>query len=374
MITVKEVKSKAELRKFVDFPNKLYKDVEQFIPAMYGDDLSDWDKNENPAFEYCEGKCYLAYRGKKIVGRIGAILSHKANETWKTNRMRFSQVDFIDDEEVSNALFKAVEDFAHEKGCNEVHGPLGFCDLDREGMLVEGFERKGMFITYYNHPYYNTHLERLGYSKDVDWVEYLISADLPEDKAKRLDAVAMRVLTHNKLTIATLNRRKDYGPYIKQVFELLNEAYAKLYSVVALNDRQIERYCKKFIPLVDPDYTCFVMDENNKLAGFGVSAPSLAAAMKRSNGKLFPFGAFRVLHALKHNDTLDLFLIAVRPDLQGQGVNAILLNHIMKNSLRNGIRFAETGPQLEYNEKVQSQWKNFQKEQHKRRRCYIKQI
>jgi GNAT superfamily N-acetyltransferase len=205
-------------------------------------------------------------------------------------------------------------------------------------------------------------------------VEYLISADLAEDKAKRLDAVAVRVLAHNKLTIATLKNRKDYSPYIKQVFELLNEAYSKLYSVVALNDRQIERYCKKFVPLVDPDYTCFVMDENNKLAAFGVAAPSLANAMKKSNGRLFPLGAFRVLHALKHNDTLDLFLIAVRPDLQGQGVNAILLDHIMKNSLRNGIRFAETGPQLEYNEKVQAQWKNFKKEQHKRRRCYIKQI
>ncbi|HWR19717.1 MAG TPA: GNAT family N-acetyltransferase [Clostridia bacterium] len=374
MVNVKEVRSKAELRRFVNFPNKLYKHVEQFIPAMYGDDLSDWDKNKNPAFEYCEGKCFLAYRKRKIVGRIGAILSHKANETWHTNRMRFSQVDFIDDEEVVNALFKAVEDYAHEKGCNEVHGPLGFCDLDREGMLVEGFDRKGMFITYYNHPYYNTHLERLGYHKDVDWVEYLISADLPEDKAKRLDAVAMRVLTHNKLTIATLKKRKDYAPYIKQVFELLNVAYSRLYSVVPLNERQIERYCKKFIPLIDPDYTCFVMDENNKLAAFGVAAPSLAKAMKKSNGRLFPFGAFRVLYALKHNDTLDLFLIAVRPDLQGQGVNAILLDHIMKNSLRNGIRFAETGPQLEYNEKVQAQWKNFKKEQHKRRRCYVKQI
>ncbi|MCE5236774.1 MAG: GNAT family N-acetyltransferase [Clostridiaceae bacterium] len=374
MVTVKEVKTKAELRKFVDFPNKFYKDVPQFIPAMYGDDLSDWDPKQNPAFEYCEGKCFLAYRDGKLVGRIGAILSHKANATWNTKRMRFSQVDFIDDAEVVDALFKAVEDFAREKGCNEVHGPLGFCDLDREGMLVEGFDRKGMFITYYNHPYYNTHMERMGYHKDVDWVEFLISAELPEERVERFDAIALRVLTHNKLSIAPLRNRSDYGPYIKQVFELLNVAYAKLYGVVALTEKQIARYCKKFIPLVDPDYVCFVMDENNKLAAFGVSAPSLANAMKKSRGRLFPFGAFRVLRALKHNDTLDLFLIAVRPDLQGQGVNAILLNHIMKNSFKNGIRFAETGPQLEHNEKVQAQWKTFNKEQHKRRRCYIKQI
>lgn len=374
MVTVKEVKTKAELRKFVDFPNKLYQDVPQFIPAMYGDDLSDWDPKQNPAFEYCEGKCFLAYRDGKLVGRIGAILSHKANATWNTKRMRFSQVDFTDDAEVVDALFRAVEDFAREKGCNEVHGPLGFCDLDREGMLVEGFDRKGMFITYYNHPYYNTHMERLGYHKDVDWVEYLISADLPEERINRFDAIALRVLAHNKLTIAPLKSRSDYGPYIKQVFELLNVAYAELYGVVALTEKQIARYCKKFIPLVDPDYVCFVMDEDNKLAAFGVSAPSLANAMKKSHGRLFPFGAFRVLRALKHNDTIDLFLIAVRPDLQGQGVNAIPLNHIMKNSFRNGIRFAETGPQLEHNEKVQAQWKTFNKEQHKRRRCYVKQI
>lgn len=374
MVTVKEVQSKAELRKFVDYPNKLYKDVPQFIPAMYGDDLSDWDKTQNPAFEYCEGKCFLAYRDGKIVGRIGAILSHKANEIWNTKRMRFSQVDFIDDAEVVDALFKTVEDFAREKGCNEVHGPLGFCDLDREGMLVEGFDRKSMFITYYNHPYYNAHLERLGYLKDVDWMEYLISAELGEEIMKRFDTIALRALTHNKLSIAPLKKRSDYGPYIRQVFELLNVAYSKLYGVVPLTEKQIKRYCGKFVPLVDPDYACFVMDENNKLAAFGVAAPSLADAMKKSNGRLFPFGAFRVLHALKHNDTLDLFLIAVRPDLQGLGVNAILLNHIMKNSIRNGIRFAETGPQLEYNEKVQAQWKTFNKEQHKRRRCYIKQI
>ncbi len=374
MVTVKEVQSKAELRKFVDFPNKLYKDVPQFIPAMYGDDLADWDPKQNPAFEYCEGKCFLAYRNGKIVGRIGAILSRKANEKWNTKRMRFSQVDFIDDEEVSAALFQAVENFAREKGCNEVHGPLGFCDLDREGMLVEGFDRKGMFITYYNHPYYNTHLARLGYQKDVDWVEFLISADIPEEQLKRFDAIATRVLTHNRLSIAQVKNRKDYGPYIEQVFELVNIAYAKLYGVVELSEKQIKRYAEKFIPLVDPDYTCFVLDENKKLVAFGVAAPSLANAMKKSSGKLFPFGAFRVLRALKHNDTLDLFLIAVRPEYQGMGVNGILLNHIMKNSIRNGIRFAETGPQLEYNEKVQSQWKTFHKEQHKRRRCYIKQI
>ena len=190
MVEIREVRTKGERRRFVNYVNILYKDVPQFIPALYGDDLTDWDPKQNPAFAYCEAKCFLAYKDGKIVGRIGAILSRLANEKWGLNRMRFTQVDFIDDYEVSAALFKAVEDFAREKGCDEVHGPLGFTDLDREGMLIEGFDRKSMFITYYNHPYYREHLERLGYDKDVDWVEYLIDIPYDERTVTRLDKLA----------------------------------------------------------------------------------------------------------------------------------------------------------------------------------------
>ena len=173
-ILIKEVVTKAERRIFVDYPNRLYHDVENFVPAFFGDDMADWDKSKNPAFEYCEARAFLAYRDGEVVGRIGAILSHKANETWGTKRMRFSQVDFIDDREVSAALFETVENWAREKGMTEVHGPLGFCDLDREGMLVEGFDKRSMFVTYYNHPYYIDHLTALGYVKDTDWIEHLI--------------------------------------------------------------------------------------------------------------------------------------------------------------------------------------------------------
>ena len=374
MVIVKEVTNKRDLRKFVDYPNKLYKDVEQFIPAMYGDDLADWDKKKNPAFEYCEAKCFLAYRDGEIVGRIGAILSHRANETWNTKRMRFSQVDFIDDDEVSRALFKAVEDYAREKGCNEVHGPLGFTDLDREGMLVEGFDRKSMFITYYNHPYYNDHLARLGYGKDVDWVEYLMK--VPEDVriAEKLEKISNRVLAEYGLHMADLKRHSDYKPYVRKIFELINVAYAELYGVVRFTELQIKKYADKFIPLISPDFACFVMDKDENMVAFGVSTPSLASALKKSNGRLFPFGAFRVLRALKVNDTLDLFLVAVHPDHQGMGINAIMMNHVLKSCLKMGIKQAETGPQLETNEKVQAQWKLFEKEQHKRRRCYVKQL
>ena len=374
MVEIREVTTRAELRKFVDYPNVLYRDVPQYIPAMLGDDLSDWDPRKNPAFAYCEAKCWLAWRDGKVVGRIGAILSRRANDKWGLNRMRFTQVDFIDDFEVSSALFEAVEGYAREKGCDEVHGPLGFTDLDREGMLVEGFDRKGMFITYYNHPYYIDHMTRLGYVKDVDWVEMLIDIPYDDHTVTRLNKLAERVMRYSNLHIAQVTSRREYKPLVERVFRLLNEAYADLYGTVPLDERQIKRYAAKFIPLINPELACFVLDENDELVAFGVSAPSMADAMKKSRGRLFPLGFIRVLRSLKVNDTLDLFLIAVAPQYQDKAVNAIILNHVLKGCLHMGIRKAETGPQLETNHKIQSQWNFFKTEQHKRRRCFVKAL
>lgn len=374
-VQIVEVNNKKQLRKFVTLPNKMYKDVPQFVPAFYGDDMSDWDKKKNPAFQYCEARAFLAYRDGKIVGRIAGILNHQANEKWHTNRMRFSQVDFIDDPEVSKALFDTVEKWAVEKGCDELQGPLGFCDLDREGMLVEGYDRRNMFITYYNLPYYNEHLSRMGFHKDTDWVEYKINVPSEQDeiyqKIHRLsDVVAKRGNFHK----ANFTKRSQYKPYIKAFFELVNEAYKELYGVVTLNKDQIEKYANKFIPLINPDYCCLVLDENEKLEGFGVCCPSVADAMKKSNGKLFPLGWIRVLGALRKNTAVDLLLIAVRPELRSKGINAIIIDHIMQSCIKNGIVYAESGPQLETNIKVLSQWREFQTEEHKRRRCYVKEI
>ena len=374
-VTVREVTTKQELRRFVDYPNQLYRDVPQFVPAFYGDDLADWDRTKNPAFDYCDAKCWLAYRDGEIVGRIGAILSHKANEKWHTNRMRFSQVDFIDDPAVSAALFAAVESWAAEKGCDQIHGPLGFCDMDREGMLVEGFDRRSMFITYYNHPYYNEHLERLGYRKDTDWVEFYIQAPTPDSpQGVKLHRIAEHVLRSRKLHIANVRHQWQYPPLVEQVFRLVNEAYSPLYGVVELNERQVKKYKTKFAPLINPNLACFVMDEQERMVAFGVSAPSMAAAMQKSRGRLFPTGWVRVLHDLRKNDTADMLLIAVKPELQGAGINAIILDHLIQGAAKMGIHYAETGPQLETNSKILAQWKMFDKEQHKRRRCYIKDI
>lgn len=374
-IRIVEVKSKAQLRKFVDLPNQMYKDVPQFVPAFYGDDLADWDKEKNPAFQYCEARAFLAYSGDEIVGRIGAIISHAANRKWNTKRMRFTQVDFIDDPKVSSLLFETVENWAREKGCDEVHGPLGFCDLDREGMLVEGFDRQSLFITYYNHPYYPEHLARLGYVKDVDWVEFKILVPKEGDRSfERVSRLAQMIAERGKFHKAPVTKASQFRPYIRKVFELVNVAYADLYGVVELNQAQIEKYADKFLPLVDPDYCCLVLDEHEELVGFGVCCPSVDEAIKKSRGRLFPVGWIGVLRALKKSSFVDLLLIAVRPDLQNKGINAIILDHVMKSCIRNGITHAESGPQLELNYKINSQWKGFDIEQHKRRRCFVKKL
>lgn len=373
MVEIKEVVTKSDLRKFVDYPNKLYKGNPYFVPSTYADDLADWDREKNPAFEYCEAKCFLAYRDGEIVGRIGAILSNKANQKWGYKRMRFTCVDFIDDEEVVDALFKTVEDYAREKECIEIHGPLGFSDLDREGMLVEGFDRRSMFITYYNHPYYCEHMTRLGYEKDVDWVEKLITVPhAPDEKIARLSEIVQR---RYKFKPVEIKSKADIKPYVQKAFDLLNEAYAHLYGVVPLTERQVKHYVGKFLPLVDRRFVSFVENKDGELIAFGVGAPSLADAFRKCDGKLFPFGWIPVLKALKgKNETMDLFLVAVRPDMQGTGANAIMIDAILRNAIKMGVKYAETGPELETNEKVQSQWKHFKNEDHKRRRCYIKKL
>ena len=371
MVSIVEVTTKAQLRRFVDYPNQLYRGVPQFVPATYGDDLSDWDRQKNPAFSYCDARCWLAERDGEIVGRIGAIRSRKANEKWGTNRMRFTQVDFIDDPEVSAALFAAVEDWARELGCTAVHGPLGFTDMDREGMLVEGFDRRSCFFTYYNHPYYIDHMAALGYVKDVDWIEELITVPTDEKTIQRWEKLSDFVLKRNHLHIV---EPKSRLPLLKPFFDLVNVAYAPLYGTVDLTDEQIKKYASKFAPLINPHTTCFVMDKNDRMVAFGVGAPSLATAMQKHRGRLFPTGWVDVLKSFRKNDTIDLLLIAVHPDYQSRGVNAVILSKTMKGCLKMGIKQAETGPMLEMNDKVQSQWKDFQTEQHKRRRCFIKEL
>lgn len=374
MVLIEEVTTHSQLKQFVDYPNVLYKDVPEFVPATFSDDMEDWDPKKNPAFAFCEAKCWLAKRDGKIVGRIGAILSRRSNEKWGTNRMRFTQVDFIDDREVSKALFETVENWASQKGCTEVHGPLGFTDLDREGLLAEGFDRRSLFFTYYNHPYYLDHLNELGYVKDVDWIEYYITVPDHDAYSERMKKMSDLVLKRYNLHLADATRQHDFKPLIAPFFRLINICYSDLYSTTELSEKQIAKYANKFAPLINPNLSAFVLDESGEMVAVGVGAPSLANALKKSDGKYLPFGWARMLHALYKNDTVDLLLIGVRPDYQSKGVNAVVMNKILEGCNKMGITHAETGPMLATNSKVLSQWRGLEKEQHKRRRCFIKSL
>ena len=315
----------------------------------------------------------MAYKDGKCVGRIGAIISHKANEKWNRKRIRFTRVDFIDDFEVSSALFKAVEDWGRERGLTEIHGPIGFCDLDQEGMLIEGFEYKGIFITIHNAPYYKEHMKKLGYVKSVDWIENRIH--VPESVPPVWEKIAKRVLEENKLKMFWAKNRRELKKYIPQIFDVINDTARHLYGEVDLSNAQIKKYVGQFLLLVNCKYAIMVMDSNNKMIGFGLAVPSLADASKKSRGRLFPFGWARILYApYSKPDTLELFLVGVKDAYKNKGVPAVLITQEMRAAIADGIKYAETGPMLENNIKVHSMWKRFDKIQHRRRRCWIKKL
>lgn len=373
MVTIREITEKKDIRTFIAFANNLYKDNPYYVPDMFNQQVNDFDREKNPAYEYCDSKCFLAYRDGKVVGRIAAIYNTHANQKYNVNQMRFSHADYIDDAEVVDALFNAVETWAREKGCTAVHGPLGFSDMDREGMLIKGFDRLSQFFVYYNHPYYMQHMERMGYVKDVDWIEYRIT--LPDKPDERLERLANAVQRRMKLKVAPLKNRNSMRPYVEGVFKLYNEAYLALYGMVALTPRQVEKYVSEFLPLVNERTTAILLNDKDEVVGFGVASPSLSKAQQKCRGRMFPFGWYHMLRALNgKNDTLDMFLIAVKPELQGTGINAVIMNHLLKYAIEDGRKYAETGPELETNSNVLSQWRYFQTEQHKSRRCYIKQL
>jgi GNAT superfamily N-acetyltransferase len=372
MVDIREVRSRAELRAFVTFSERLYRGNPYYVPKLVDDEMKTLRRDKNPAFEYCDARYWMAYKDGVPVGRIAGIISHRYIETWKQKRARFGWVDFIDDPDVSAALLGTVEQWAKEQGLDGVHGPLGFCDMDREGMLIEGFDELDMLITIYNHPYYPVHLERLGYAKDVDWVEFQVKR--PEVMPENVDRIARIVMQRTKLRLLETRHRRDLLPYIDRIFALINDTYKELYSVVLLSDRQIQYYTKAFLGFINHEYVTVILDEQNQVAAFGVAMPSLSKALQRCRGHLFPFGFIHILRALKKNDTLDLLLTAVRSDLQNKGLNAVIINEIWKSAGRHGIKQAETGPELETNEKIQSQWKHFDSRQHRRRRCFYKAI
>jgi len=369
------VTDKKSLKQFVKFRIDLYKDSPYAIPPLYMDEMGTLDPAKNPAFEFCEAQCFLAYRDDKPVGRICAMINHKANEIWKTQSGRFGFIDFIDDKEVSAALLKTAEEWVKSKGLKAIHGPLGFTDMDQEGTLIEGYDQLGTMATIYNYPYYPQHIEQLGYRKDVDWVEYKIYIpDAIPEKHKRISEIVMKKY-NLRIVKYTSSKKLIKDGYGQKLFELVNTSYAHLYGFTPLTQKQIDYYIGMYLSMLKLEFLTLIVDEKGDLAGMGVAMPSLSKALQKAQGSLFPFGFIHLIKALKmKNPVVDLLLIAVRPEYMGKGVNALMFYDLIPHFQKAGIEYAESNPELVENEKVQSQWEYFKNVNHKRRRAFIKEL
>ena len=374
-IVIKKVSDKTLLKKFIYFNINLYKGCEQYVPPLIYDEFTTLDKEKNPAFDHCEAEYFLAYKNDEVVGRIAAIINHKANEIWKQKYARFGFVDFIDDIEVATKLFSTAESWAQHKGMTHIHGPMGFTDLDHEGLLVHGFDRISTMLTIYNFPYYKEYIEKLGYVKDQDWNEFLIP--IPKKIPERFQRVSDVVQKRFGLIVKRFENKKDVGQYAKGVFNLLNRSYKDLYGYVELTDKQIDYYVNMYIPMLRLEFfTVILRQEDHKLVGFGIGLPSLAVALQKAKGKFLPSGWYHLYRALKGNDNkvLDLLLIGVDPEYQGKGVNSLIFNEFVTGANKLGFEVAESNPELDLNTRVQSMWDGLGAEHHKTRRAYIKEL
>lgn len=367
--------TKKELLKFIHFPiDVLYNDSTCYVPDLVSDMLSTFLPSENPAYDFCESAFFMAYRDGKPVGRIAGIINSLVNQREQKQEGRFGFVDFIDDEEVVDALMRAVEQWAKEKGMTCLTGPLGFTDMDPEGCLIEGFDQLGTQATIYNYPYYPKHFERLGFVKDVDWVEFkvIVPEQIPEKMVKIGNIVQHRFNLHLVKMNSTKELVKKYG---NEIFALINESYDSLFGYSPLSEKQVKHYINVYLPFLPLDHISLVADANDKLVGVGISVPSLSRALIKSRGRMLPFGWYHMLKAIKHEGRIvDLLLIAVAPEYQSKGVNSLFFVDLIPAFNKRGYEWAETNIELENNENVQKQWQYFDIKQHKRRRAFTKEI
>lgn len=374
-IEIRTVSSKREMNEFVRFANRLYKDNKYYVPSMPMDDKNTLNKDKNGAFEFCDAELYLAYDGGKPVGRVAAIVNYKANEAWNVKQVRFGWFDFIDDINVSKALLEAVVKFGQARGMTQIVGPLGFTDFDPEGMLVEGFDRLSTMALIYNHPYYPEHMKQLGYYKETGWVEYRIT--IPEELPERHIRLAEMVRERYHLKVRKLDRKQIADEkYGQKLFRLINETYCVLYGYSLLSEKQIDQYVDLYLGFIDLKMVTFIENEDGELIAAGVSMPSLSEALQKCRGELFPLGWWYLLKTIfiKKPDTLDLLLIGVKPEWQNKGVNSLLFVDLFQNYRNMGFKYAETNANLETNHKVQAMWDPFEKELHKRRWVFGKEI
>ena len=375
-VEIREIQpTRRNLLKFVHFPiDTLYRDSKYFVPPLVTDELNTLRPDKNPAFDFCEAVYYLAYRDGKIVGRVAGIINHVVNERSNKKEARFSYIDFIDDAEVVDALIDAVTRWGKSKGMEHLTGPLSFTDMDPEGMLIEGYDRVGTSGGIYNYPYYPKHMERLGFVKDADWIEMLITIpkDIPEKMVRISNLVAQR---YNLTTIKYTNRKQLVADYGDAIFKLINVAYDDIFGYSPLSDKQIKHYIKMYLPFLPlKDLALAVDKDTRELIAVGISIPSMAKALIQNRGRLFPMGWKPLLHAFKHNDVVDLMLIAVKPEFQNKGVNSLLFTDLIPCFNEYGYKYAESNRELELNSKVLKQWEYFERDQHKRRRAFTKPI
>lgn len=373
---VKKIETAQEMKDFVRFPDKLYADCPYYVPDLRVDVADFFNPQKNPGLQFTDLQAFVAYNTQgEIVGRIAGIINYRANQKWKTKNVRFAYFDFIDDIEVSALLLSAVKQWGKERGMEHIQGPMGITDFDKEGMLIEDFDRMGSINTLYNYAYYPQHMEKLGYEKEVDWVQ--IRIDVPQQTPAKYARVAKLSKEMFDLTLKKITDREiTHGGYGKRIFKLLNEAYAPIFGYTELTDEQITYFVKQYLNLVDKRLVPIVENDKGELIGVAVSMCSLSEAMRKSKGRLFPTGWFHLLRSLKwkHEDNAEMLLIAVRPDYQMLGVNALFFDDLIPIYNEYGIRWAETGPQLEDNVRELSQWKPLNPTFTKRRRCYTKKL
>ena len=374
-VTIKSLRPTfSELYRYVKFGIDLYKGNPCFVPPLILDEIQTLNPKTNPAFDHCQAQSFMAYRDGKPVGRITAIINSLVNEKNGEQALRFGFVDFIDDDEVVDALFDAVIAWGRERSCTDIVGPMGFSDMDHEGTLIEGFDEMGTMATIYNYDYYPRQMQRLGFAKDVDWIEYRMTVpDKVPDKYMRIADIVQRKydLQIRKYT----SRKKIKREYGHALFELINEAYADLYGFSPLTPRQIEYYISQYIPVLRLRDVSVITKRDGELVAVGISMPSLSSALRRCGGHLLPTGWYHLLRAIRgHSDVVDLLLVAVKPEYQNKGVNALLFSDLLPGYIENGYKFAESNVELEGNENVQKQWEYFERRQHRRRRAFKKKL
>jgi GNAT superfamily N-acetyltransferase len=369
---IREVHSKKEFKAFVDFPHHLYAGNAYWVPSMRSDELNTLSKDKNPAFAYCQARYWLAYEEGRVIGRIAGIVNRRHQEVWGQPYIRFGWFDVVDDPEVTQKLLGEVENWAREEGLTAVHGPMGFTNLDHTGMLIEGFDELATMAAGYNYPYYQDHMAQAGYVKDVDNVEYeMTMTDAIDPKITKLAALIQK---RYDLRLLKVKNKKDLLPFAHELFDLLGAEYSHLYGVVPMNEAQVNAYIDQYFGFISPEFVPVIVDANGKMVAFGITIPSLAKALQKAKGRLFPFGFFYLMRALKKNDRAELMLVAVAKEYQGKGVNAVLITHIFKVFRDFGIKKVESNPELENNIAVQAQWKHFDRRLHKRRRIFIKDL